>query len=112
MDRRRRLHRQIPLRKPARRLSLQGLEGSGRVIYVGSLGKILHPRLRIGYMVTPEHAVDTVRPLSTYGSREPAARPSLFLGLACVSNDWIARPFGSLIRAIERGMKAGPAQAA
>ncbi|SDE19632.1 GntR family transcriptional regulator / MocR family aminotransferase [Paraburkholderia lycopersici] len=34
--------------------SLQGLDDSGRVIYVGSLGKLLFPGLRIGYMVVPE----------------------------------------------------------
>ncbi|HTH76055.1 MAG TPA: PLP-dependent aminotransferase family protein [Trinickia sp.] len=41
--------------------SLQGLDDAGRVIYVGSLGKILYPGLRIGYMVAPEHLVDTFR---------------------------------------------------
>jgi len=41
--------------------SLQGLDEAGRVIYVGSLGKILYPGLRIGYMVAPEHLVDTFR---------------------------------------------------
>ena len=41
--------------------SLQGLDEAGRVIYVGSLGKILFPGLRIGYMVAPEHLVDTFR---------------------------------------------------
>jgi len=41
--------------------SLQGLDEAGRVIYVGSLGKILYPGLRIGYMVAPEDLVDTFR---------------------------------------------------
>jgi GntR family transcriptional regulator/MocR family aminotransferase len=41
--------------------SLQGLDDAGRVIYVGSLGKILFPGLRIGYMVAPEHLVETFR---------------------------------------------------
>ncbi len=41
--------------------SLQGLDQAGRVIYIGSLGKILFPGLRIGYMVAPEHLVDTFR---------------------------------------------------
>jgi GntR family transcriptional regulator/MocR family aminotransferase len=41
--------------------SLQGLDEAGRVIYVGSLGKILYPGLRIGYMVAPEALVDTFR---------------------------------------------------
>lgn len=41
--------------------SLQGLDDSGRVIYVGSLGKMLFPGMRMGYMVVPEHLVDTFR---------------------------------------------------
>jgi GntR family transcriptional regulator / MocR family aminotransferase len=41
--------------------SLQGLDDSGQVIYVGSLGKMLFPGLRIGYMIAPEHLVDTFR---------------------------------------------------
>ena len=40
--------------------SLQADDG-GRVIYVGSLGKMLFPGLRMGYMVVPEHLVDTFR---------------------------------------------------
>jgi GntR family transcriptional regulator / MocR family aminotransferase len=38
--------------------SLQGLDTAGQVIYVGSLGKILYPGLRIGYLVVPEAQVD------------------------------------------------------
>ncbi|CAG4898264.1 MocR-like pyridoxine biosynthesis transcription factor PdxR [Paraburkholderia gardini] len=41
--------------------SLQGLDEAGQVIYVGSLGKMLFPGLRIGYMIAPEHLVDTFR---------------------------------------------------
>ncbi|GLU33209.1 PLP-dependent aminotransferase family protein [Trinickia caryophylli] len=41
--------------------SLQGLDEAGRVIYVGSLGKILYPGLRIGYIVLPEALVETFR---------------------------------------------------
>jgi GntR family transcriptional regulator/MocR family aminotransferase len=39
--------------------SLQGLDDSGRVIYVGSFSKTLFPALRIGYLVLPEVLVDT-----------------------------------------------------
>ncbi|KVG10533.1 PLP-dependent aminotransferase family protein [Burkholderia thailandensis] len=41
--------------------SLQGLDDAGRVIYVGSLGKMLFPSLRLGYMVVPEHLVEMFR---------------------------------------------------
>ncbi|MBN3853290.1 PLP-dependent aminotransferase family protein [Paraburkholderia sp. Ac-20340] len=41
--------------------SLQGLDESDRVIYVGSLGKMLFPGLRIGYMVVPERLAATFR---------------------------------------------------
>ncbi len=41
--------------------SLQGLDDAGRVIYVGSLGKMLFPGLRMGYMVVPEHLADKFR---------------------------------------------------
>ncbi|SAK97392.1 transcriptional regulator [Caballeronia fortuita] len=41
--------------------SLQGLDDAGQVIYVGSLGKMLYPGLRMGYMVVPEALVETFR---------------------------------------------------
>jgi len=41
--------------------SLQGLDDAGQVIYVGSLGKMLFPGLRMGYMVVPENLVDMFR---------------------------------------------------
>jgi GntR family transcriptional regulator/MocR family aminotransferase len=39
--------------------SLQSLDPSGRVIYVGSMSKVLFPSLRIGYVVLPAVLVDT-----------------------------------------------------
>jgi len=41
--------------------SLQGLDDANQVIYVGSLGKLLFPGLRIGYMVVPERLAATFR---------------------------------------------------
>jgi GntR family transcriptional regulator/MocR family aminotransferase len=41
--------------------SLQGLDDAGQVIYVGSLGKLLFPGLRVGYMVVPERLVGAFR---------------------------------------------------
>src|SRR5918997_4831283 len=34
--------------------ALQGLDGEGRVIYLGTMSKVMFPGLRIGYMVVPE----------------------------------------------------------
>ena len=39
---------------------LQGLENSGRVIYAGTMSKILYPSLRLGYLVAPEQLVDSI----------------------------------------------------
>lgn len=37
---------------------LQGLDNSGRVIYAGTLSKILYPSLRLGYLLAPEQLVE------------------------------------------------------
>jgi GntR family transcriptional regulator/MocR family aminotransferase len=37
---------------------LQGLDNVGRVIYSGTLSKILYPSLRLGYIVAPEQLVE------------------------------------------------------
>jgi GntR family transcriptional regulator/MocR family aminotransferase len=37
---------------------LQGLDNSGRVIYAGTLSKILYPSLRLGYLLAPEKLVE------------------------------------------------------
>ncbi len=42
--------------KPLR--TLQGMDRSGRVIYVGTFSKILFPSLRIGYLVVPRDLVE------------------------------------------------------
>ena len=40
--------------------SLQGLDNCGRVIYAGTMSKILYPSLRLGYIVAPEPLVDSM----------------------------------------------------
>jgi GntR family transcriptional regulator/MocR family aminotransferase len=37
---------------------LQGLDNAGRVIYAGTMSKILYPSLRIGYILAPEQLVE------------------------------------------------------
>jgi len=39
---------------------LQGLDSSGRVIYAGTMSKILYPSLRLGYLVVPEQLADSL----------------------------------------------------
>jgi GntR family transcriptional regulator/MocR family aminotransferase len=40
--------------------SVQGIDNSGRVIYAGTMSKILCPSLRLGYIVAPEPLVDSI----------------------------------------------------
>jgi GntR family transcriptional regulator / MocR family aminotransferase len=37
--------------------SLQGLDTTGRVIYIGSLTKVMFPALRLGYMIVPKDLI-------------------------------------------------------
>ena len=39
--------------------SLQGIDNANRVIYAGTVSKILCPSLRLGYVIVPEHLVDS-----------------------------------------------------
>jgi GntR family transcriptional regulator/MocR family aminotransferase len=39
---------------------LQGLDNAGRVIYCGTMSKILYPSLRLGFLVAPPQLVDTL----------------------------------------------------
>jgi GntR family transcriptional regulator / MocR family aminotransferase len=50
--------------------SLQGLDSSGQVIYVGSFGKTLFPGLRIGYLVAPEALAESFATASAELYRE------------------------------------------
>ncbi|WP_246793614.1 PLP-dependent aminotransferase family protein [Burkholderia perseverans] len=50
--------------------SLQGLDTSGQVIYVGSFGKTLFPGLRVGYLVAPEPLAESFATASAELYRE------------------------------------------
>jgi GntR family transcriptional regulator/MocR family aminotransferase len=44
---------------------LQGLDRGGRVIYAGTMSKILYPSLRLGYLLVPKPLTDAVTKLRT-----------------------------------------------
>lgn len=44
---------------------LQGLDRAGRVIYAGTMSKILYPSLRLGYLLVPVPLADAVAKLRT-----------------------------------------------
>jgi GntR family transcriptional regulator / MocR family aminotransferase len=39
---------------------LQGIDNFGRVIYAGTMSKVLYPSLRLGYVVAPEQLIDSL----------------------------------------------------
>ena len=45
--------------------SLQGLDTSGRVIYIGTFSKTIFPALRLGYVIAPAEVVDQFREVQT-----------------------------------------------
>jgi GntR family transcriptional regulator / MocR family aminotransferase len=52
--------------------ALQGLDSEQRVIYVGTLSKVLYPSIRIGYIIAPPDLVDSfVRGRSLSGHQSP-----------------------------------------
>jgi len=49
--------------------SLQGLDRSDRVLFVGTFSKVLFPSLRLGYLVVPRDLVDRVTALKSVTNR-------------------------------------------
>ncbi len=41
--------------------ALQGLDGNGRVIYIGTFSKVMFPNMRLGYMVIPPDLVEAFK---------------------------------------------------
>ena len=52
--------------------ALQGMDGAGRVCYLGTFSKVLFPGLRIGYVVVPEALLDAVMAVRARSDRFPS----------------------------------------
>ncbi|WP_422946789.1 PLP-dependent aminotransferase family protein [Undibacterium sp. Ren11W] len=59
--------------------SLQSLDQSGNVIYVGTLSKVLFPGLRLGYMVLPEALVQPMLQAKTIVDKHTGIVPQMVL---------------------------------
>lgn len=59
--------------------SLQSLDRSGSVLYIGTLSKILFPGLRLGYLVVPPNLVDAFRRGKAAMDRCTAQMPQVVL---------------------------------
>ncbi|HEX6738036.1 MAG TPA: PLP-dependent aminotransferase family protein, partial [Vicinamibacteria bacterium] len=73
--------------------ALQGLDTRGRVIYVGSLSKVLVPALHLGYLVVPPDLVAALRDAHASAGRQVAA-----VDQAVVADFIAAGHFGRHIR--------------
>jgi GntR family transcriptional regulator / MocR family aminotransferase len=60
--------------------ALQGLDRGGRVIYLGTLSKVMFPGLRLGYMVVPEHLVDAFLAVRSLLDSHPSTVAQAALG--------------------------------
>lgn len=49
--------------------SLYSLDNEDRVIYLGSFNKLLHPSLRIGYMIAPKYLIEPIKSIYEQSSR-------------------------------------------
>ncbi|NAS32742.1 aminotransferase class I/II-fold pyridoxal phosphate-dependent enzyme [Flavobacteriaceae bacterium R38] len=49
--------------------SVYSLNNEERVIYLGTFNKLLHPSLRLGYMIVPYYLIDTVKAIYEQSSR-------------------------------------------
>lgn len=57
--------------------ALQGLDDTGRVIYVGSFSKVLFPALRLGYLVVPKPLIEAFSRAKSLVDRCPPLVPQM-----------------------------------
>jgi GntR family transcriptional regulator / MocR family aminotransferase len=50
--------------------ALQGLDRFGCVLYMGTFSKVLHPALRLGYLLVPDHLVDAFTTIKAIADRQ------------------------------------------
>lgn len=70
--------------------SLQSLDGTGRVVYVGTLSKTLLPALRVGYVILPESLVDTFARARAVIDRQPTGVEQAVLA-DFIGQGWLER---------------------
>lgn len=49
--------------------AIASMDKENRTIYLGTFNKLLHPSLRVGYMIVPDFLIDTIRALHEKSSR-------------------------------------------
>ena len=69
---------------------IYSLDDQDRVIYLGSFNKILHPSIRLGYMIVPNNLIDVITVMFEYSNR--FVPPSLQKTLsAFIEKDYLNR---------------------
>lgn len=53
--------------------ALQGLDGDGRVVYIGTFSKVMFPALRIGYVIAPPGLAEAFASARALSDRHPPA---------------------------------------
>jgi GntR family transcriptional regulator/MocR family aminotransferase len=76
---------------------IYNLDEHSRVIYLGSFNKILHPSIRLGYMIIPEYLLDSISGLLQQSSRfvSPSIQKTLSL---FIEKDYLNRHLRNVIQ--------------